>query len=592
MDEASQLVSELHRKLHELDHKVWRYRQDMTAEFTKYAEHLLRDVPHDVSESVNQAMADSLHEYTSLHPHASASPTGPSLTSNGTDSPPTQGTSLPPRRRDEGGDRSPKLHEREKELQGLFTPSYLPLLDSTTRNERRSSMEPLSPSCDVHGKERESHRFLVDASVDTRSLQPSPDLHRPVTPKRRNTDEVSVTSDTSDGHVRRSALRRSSSVSKASPRRVRFEVEGEEVLPTVSPMPADSLISSGPLRSPGLSDDSDEDDEDEEEEEEEVEQIEDVENPPPRRISSSQALRALSRGPFVEDGTKWTTVYSPPDGSGSVAKTNGSSQNLENVHLVQEELQLASNIEDLTPTDNRMYRPPNIATSASDPDGDMSSDDDMLDMPIRQAKSPKSVSDSISALNGWQSDLPSSPTKPSLNLEIADKQAGITENPKFLEDDYQELFQFDENSDPRRPTEPLPEDSDPPSPESPMRKSPVILSPYSQSPGRSIPNPAPAPVTKPHISAPSKGIVGSYKGRPFSMPIVSDEIHAQAASLGALNSFVGSVNGRSGVDESDMASFRASGGIGSFSGTPKSMSERMMMDDLLEAEEAKRDGAQ
>jgi hypothetical protein len=70
------------------------------------------------------------------------------------------------------------------------------------------------------------------------------------------------------------------------------------------------------------------------------------------------------------------------------------------------------------------------------------------------------------------------------------------------------------------------------------------------------------------------------------MAIVSDEIHAQAASLGAMNSFVGSVNGRSGVDESDEQSFRATGGVGSFSGTPKSMSERMMMEDLQEAEEA------
>jgi len=71
------------------------------------------------------------------------------------------------------------------------------------------------------------------------------------------------------------------------------------------------------------------------------------------------------------------------------------------------------------------------------------------------------------------------------------------------------------------------------------------------------------------------------------MSIVSDEIHAQAASLGAMNSFVGSVNGRSGLDESDVQSFRASGGVGSFSGTPRSMSERMMMDDLLEADEAR-----
>ena len=67
------------------------------------------------------------------------------------------------------------------------------------------------------------------------------------------------------------------------------------------------------------------------------------------------------------------------------------------------------------------------------------------------------------------------------------------------------------------------------------------------------------------------------------MDIVDPEVHARAAEMGGISSFVGSVDGRSGFDESDIQSFRASGGIGSFSGTPKSMSERMMMDDIVEA---------
>lgn len=65
------------------------------------------------------------------------------------------------------------------------------------------------------------------------------------------------------------------------------------------------------------------------------------------------------------------------------------------------------------------------------------------------------------------------------------------------------------------------------------------------------------------------------------MPVVSPDIHAQAASYGPVSSFVGSVNGRSGLDESNVQSFRAS--VGSFSGTPKSMSERMMLDDMMGA---------
>jgi len=89
---------------------------------------------------------------------------------------------------------------------------------------------------------------------------------------------------------------------------------------------------------------------------------------------------------------------------------------------------------------------------------------------------------------------------------------------------------------------------------------------------------------------PTKTILGSYKGHPFSLPIVSDELHAQAASLGNYTSFVGSVNGRSGVDEGDARSFRASvGGLGSVGSARgggktggKSMSERLAMDELAE----------
>ena len=56
-------------------------------------------------------------------------------------------------------------------------------------------------------------------------------------------------------------------------------------------------------------------------ESEQVEFIEDIddEEPAPRRISSSQALRMLSRGPIEDDGTQWEEVVAPEDGSPSVA---------------------------------------------------------------------------------------------------------------------------------------------------------------------------------------------------------------------------------------------------------------------------------
>jgi hypothetical protein len=81
------------------------------------------------------------------------------------------------------------------------------------------------------------------------------------------------------------------------------------------------------------------------------------------------------------------------------------------------------------------------------------------------------------------------------------------------------------------------------------------------------------------------GVVGSYKGRVFSLPIVSPEVHAIAASMGDVHSFVGSVHGRTGLDESDDQAFRASF---KNSGTPRSLSERMRMEDIMEAEEQKR----
>jgi hypothetical protein len=186
-----------------------------------------------------------------------------------------------------------------------------------------------------------------------------------------------------------------------------------------------------------------------------------------------------------------------------------------------------------------------------------------------------------------------SSSKPWLNLDdFVSKQDDAVGDLKFLEDEHEELFHFDErieSFDQRSPPEEEHMDTDFDSPVSLLAgREPRGPSEFSSSPARVVPKPsAPKPP-----AAPLRGIVGSYKGRPFHMSIVSDEIHAQAASLGAMNSFVGSVNGRSGLDESDVQSFRASSGVGSFSGTPRSMSERMMMDEMLEAEETKQNDSQ
>ncbi|KAG0647446.1 hypothetical protein D0Z07_6854 [Hyphodiscus hymeniophilus] len=605
MDEASRLVSELQQKLSDLDHKVWQYRRDMASEFTKYTEDVLRDVPEDVSETVSKAIAESVRSCKSLNPDALSSvdscvPGTSSLANRDEDGAlsyfANSSHTIPYQREDRESESPQSPHEREKEFQGLFTPSYLPLLDSTSpRNERRSSYESQpSPSSETRGKEREMEPSHADASTDTRSLQPSPEFRRPATPKRKNTDEWSVASDVSDGPVRRSALRRMSSTSKGtSPRRVRFDFEGEEVLPTSSPLPTQSILSDvSPTPFDTNSD-----------EEAGSEQVEDIDDIPPKRISSSQALRALSRGPLEDDGTLWTTVSAPPDGSASVPAVSGvdagNSEEDLSFGAKKPSLNLKAHatpmvIPEKASMDNKQGSTSQIGVDFND--SETLSDDEMLDMPplksMKGQKAPAAVQSPVASLKTDKDTSPeaviSPPSKPHLALDdFISKQADMGEEFQFLED--QEMFPFDENNeiDGRRSLlEEEHVDTDPDSPDSPVSlagREGVSMSGYSKSPAQEISRPA-----APRQSvASSKGVVGSYKGRPFSMPIVSDEIHAQAASLGAMNSFVGSLDGRSGLDESDMQSFRASGGVGSFSGTPRSMSERMAMEDLLEAEEGK-----
>jgi hypothetical protein len=223
------------------------------------------------------------------------------------------------------------------------------------------------------------------------------------------------------------------------------------------------------------------------------------------------------------------------------------------------------------------------------------SDDEVLDMPPlrRQSASPASILSPIHSpdITGNKSQTAStrSPSKSLRRLETTGGTPPTAESLPFTEDyDHDALFAFDDDPEEKSPPtlqeeEDESEESSAESPVSPI-KEPVLLSQYSRPPARDI-------ITPHHVAPPaSKGVVGSYRGHPFTMPIVTPEVHAQAASLGGINSFVGSVHGRSGLDESDQQSFRASlrNTSGPFSGTPRSMSERMLMDDIMESEEIKR----
>ncbi|CAG8971799.1 hypothetical protein HYALB_00001909 [Hymenoscyphus albidus] len=351
MDEATRLVHELQGRLAALDNKVLQYRRNMTEDFTKYAEELLKDVDEDVSQKVQKIIAESMKDYKSLGLEATTnSIESGSGTSSARPEPNSAGrlqTTWPmaiPREEEEEEDeeeseemaRSP--HEREIEFQGVFTPAYLPLLDSTDRNERRGSCDtprtPRSPKSPVverdskgKGKSIDVGLGSVDASTDTRSLTSTPEPPKPPIPKRQNTDEASIGSSelSESGTTRRSALRRSSTSSntnRASPRRVRFDVEGEEVLPTESPYSSQLSMATSkdvPMEYESLSLVYDSGDDDEQ-------QIEDIEEerPPTKRVSSSQQLLQLSRRPLdEEENVQWTTVSAPPDGSASVATSGG-----------------------------------------------------------------------------------------------------------------------------------------------------------------------------------------------------------------------------------------------------------------------------
>lgn len=334
MDESSRLIAELQQNLHDLDHKVAAYRHDMASEYYKYAEDLLNGVPVDVSVRVKNAIAETMTNYPSLSPalllgdstapahHAVTLPVSLDLGRTAKASLAIPSLPLPGDGSLSDGQRSP--HAREAEFNGLFTPSYLPLLDSTDRKEKPSSAD-VTPSIDPSASAPISFQLPSSrtnpVSTMSSSYEPASPLPKPPTPKRRNTDEVSIRSDGSENTKRRSALRRTSSSSKAqSPRRVRFEFEGTEFSTTSSPKipaPIEQMTDPGTDHEPSLLDSDDEAG---------SEMVENIDDPaPPKRISSSQLLRNLSRGPMEDDGTKWTEVVAPSDGSASVEGTTNDS---------------------------------------------------------------------------------------------------------------------------------------------------------------------------------------------------------------------------------------------------------------------------
>jgi len=611
MDVTTRLISELESKLAELDSKVAAYQQDMTAEFQRYSDQLLHTVPSEISDSVSRALVRSRSKYRSLYPDADAD-------AEASGSPGAANTddeerrwcgrkSPPPALHHTSGpkDASRNPHEREKEFRGVFTPNYLPLLDG---GETAAQSPPLPPS--------PASPFVGDGKM----AEPSPTTDSPTDftrrpPVRRLTDSSSVDSSSSDAKTRRSALRRSSSASnRPSPRRVRFDVQGEEVSPTATPqastmglahlggddpprgLAGDSEPSSSKLRF-GFDDDLD--------------------PQPARKVSSTERLRALSKLP-LENPSKWRYVPQPDADDSAVVNAEGAGS-VTNPPTADPPAQVTGKApEGSQPAGRDMPAAPRIEMLGSplqdleQHDDEDSSEDDYISMrPSKKSPvSPSSrspVSPSPATAQTMKPSVPPaahSSAHPEREVGTAEgsssehgvvnghygylesssglglRSGGASSDEDELEADQgrapddEALFEFDEDarSPPRKKRSPR---------AAKMRS-------YRSSEGASADDEAP---TSPGVGIPQKRAsppiqpsAGSYRGRQITtFDVVRDfRVHEKAAELGDFNSFVGSVDGRTGADHSDANSFRASMNSVQYSGTPRSLSERLAMDEARE----------
>ena len=619
----------------------------MAAEFQRYCHQALHDVPSVVAGNVERALATSLSDYPALGPEFQLSrvtgATGSLVKQRGgalpeeADEPlqalaitassppaypkvPNQPSPPPPgavfrAAVDPAGSGDP--HEREKEFQGLFTPFFLPLLDSSPSlplppllphsGASLSLAEPVITGTGI-GSGRGVHVGAADqlqgspqhlqgrdmeGSCETRARQGTSQAASPIPsrpdPTRRSTDDTTTSScalsDKSDtAKVPRSALRRRSSSSSkpphTSPRRVRFQFRGTEVLPTASPQPSDfpTPCPSSPVASDQtrtfdeiVGNNGDKED------------VPPEEALPPRKISSSEALRALSRAP-LDEGTVWTVVNPGPE------EANRSKDSSAISTTMSSKTETATSGPIPTSPGGSEIRQIPIRQNIPQPqrplqeeDSDESSEDEFLSL----AK-PKSFKNKMSI---QPTTDPRSPDKTSPSEKPASEVAPRREEDdkdQPSSDDFDEednVFHFETETGglsappkPKRKPPPPKEDIiELPEPDveigqaSQAAASPAVpISKPPVSPGSSTPT-----TSKFHI-----GSLGSYKGRPVIMPVVKDpDVHARAASLGEFNTFVGGLDGRSGVDEGDLSSFRASLVQSGFSGTPRSLTERMMMED-------------
>lgn len=613
MDAAS-LHDGLRTKLEHLETKLELYRQDLLSEFHQLYLELTHNASPSAAASIQDSLASIFGDFKGLRPSlpqhpppppapvpapATASPSAGAAAESPppqvNDSPETATTpqtlSLAPLPADSGNSDAPgSPRDRDHELQGLFTPSYLPLLvdspipahdtpvsptnaiETAVTTSQQSSVAADSPSSAETGRLPAIESSIDNSAPNTSMGHPAEEDRFPgrlTTESRRRPSESeaaetataddgnsSASSDKGDNKAPRSALRRSSSIYKSpqSPRRVRFEFMGAEFLPTASPQPSDTMMprSSSPVWEGEnvtvgsvLGDDDSDDDL----------------GPPPKKISSSDALRALSREP-LEEGTVWTVVN--PDSDNAVT------HKMQQVDLDTSPAKPASGLQQIQqqPSNNRQ-----------------AVDDDALDMKKRKSAT-------LAPPN--KPPVITSNAAPKYKAPLGDSDTG---------EDEDDMFQFEDEggktSSQRRP--PAPEVDDAPSDDEKDRTKSASDQGLSSLRSPTTVPPASVPAAKTEVAEPTTptttrfhvGSVGSYKGRSIMMPVVKNpEVHAKAASIGNFNSFVGGLDGTSGMDPADLSSYRASvRDRDGFTGTPRSFTERLMMEDM-EAERRQEETSQ
>jgi len=452
----------------------------------------------------------------------------------------------------------------------------------TEDTNRDAHLEPYAKQAPVRSSEQDSSvSFVLNPSVksadDTRS---------------------SISSDKSDSKHPRSAMRRMSSISKLpqSPRRVRFDFMGEEVLPTSSPQhtafiaarisspePADheTSFTSNLATDPG----------------------EDEEEASPRKVSSSDALRALSRAPLDEDGTVWTVVNSDSEDSAT-----------DEVEFMQSDRPEKTGISpdiSTTPTspgfevrtntlrtqiDSKTTISSTMAQSLNKPEDDSTDDEDLLSMAKRKAQPSSSCASAnsegkvdLSTAGGENTETSNSERAHLARDETIPCEHSASyqeeEDMFYFEDDGLELTSRTPKDKPKYQEEEESEEEQSDHEIDTEASSPANL--YATSLPIEIPRPnraADGESAEDSMSASLRfhsGTVGSYKGRPLMMTVLRNpEVLDEIRSSVPIEPIVGSVHDGSPADDFNVSFLQ---GLDERLSTARSFKERLMIEDMMEA---------